>query len=515
MARETVIQHIPKSIFLQIRQDYIALIDHMSIGSCPDKFCTAAILSVFEHWTNYKIDQRNQTTYENAIRAQGDLDPLSDDLWIYKTQEDLKDIDLMGMWGLNKISKCLAWLETGKLLATRQNPKYGWDRTKQYLLNVELVNNSLRSIKSTIFNSKDSKPQNQRMESLKLKDASFNSKEAIPKITTKITNKENKKENNTTTPPIGDAPKGVQKLLKSSTGKLHISDIHGNALCPTKSELVPIANLIWLPSMENENICKNCLRKHKALLDKDNPDVQRRNKQINDLIYVYQKQRAMKPNGRNHYQIPEYRRLFGELVDAGITADDITAWLKVNANSSDWVYPSQIHGKIVGWKALWARITPELKEYVATYFYKWKNLDVITPRNWEWVAGTLQQIFNVHDHNGTQCEVEHLEGFRSWYPRKYPDMPFPLKDTMERHYGDYYHDMKVKQDRELAYMPDEIEYIPGPPQDDITPDVEQVDTSKLDKVEQQLDELALFMADTPRRIYRQRQAEKKAAKGAS
>lgn len=255
MTRESIIQHNPKSAFVAVRQDYLALIDHMSIGSCPDKFCTAAILNVFEYWTNYKYDEAKQKALENEIRSQGNLKPLPQNgLWIYKTQDQLKQDDLMDMWGLNKVSKCLDWLELAKLLETRQNPNYGWDRTKQYLLNVELINTSLKSIKSTIFNSKESNPQNQRMESLELKNASFNSKGAIPKSTSKKTNKE------TLLSPTGDDP----QFLVARTGTIH-SNRKGSPLCGASSKKG------FTSTLEGDVTCKSCLKKMGRVESKRDP----------------------------------------------------------------------------------------------------------------------------------------------------------------------------------------------------------------------------------------------------
>lgn len=174
------IEHSSRQSLVLIREDYVQLAEHL--GS-PDHACTASILNVFEHWTNVKIGASQQGEIENRIAEKEGLPGKGYDLWIYKSQPDLQ-AELMGIWGVNKVGVCLNWLVEQALLLSRSNPLYKWDRTKQYLLNVDKINELLKQVS---FNPSPFNSPNHDYQALKLKDESHKNKAAIPEITTEIT----------------------------------------------------------------------------------------------------------------------------------------------------------------------------------------------------------------------------------------------------------------------------------------------------------------------------------------
>lgn len=173
MTKTSCIAHPAGQMVLIIREDYLAI--------CDKNHCAAAILNVFEYWTNIKIGQRSQAKSENEIARAGGADEVDESLWIYKSVADLQ-VELMGLFGETKISSSLKAIESKGFLDTRNNPKYGWDRTIQYLFKTEVIQ-SVISRNGSLKNKK-SKPRNNGLSNRK-------NKEAIPKNTTKTTNKDN------------------------------------------------------------------------------------------------------------------------------------------------------------------------------------------------------------------------------------------------------------------------------------------------------------------------------------
>lgn len=169
MSKSSCITHPPRQQIVLIREDYVAI--------CDGNHCAAAILNVFEYWTNIKLGQSEQASIENQIAAAGNVAGVDDGLWIYKSVADLKK-ELIGLFGDSTISKALTLIQSKGLIEQRNNPKYGWDRTLQYLFKTEtvqsliLTNGSLKSKKS---------------KASKVTNGSRKNNEAIPKTTTETT----------------------------------------------------------------------------------------------------------------------------------------------------------------------------------------------------------------------------------------------------------------------------------------------------------------------------------------
>ena len=177
--RTSVIPHSKSEQLVIIREDYLAI--------CAGNHCAAAILNVFEYWTNVKIAHQSQAEALNsAAESAGDKPTQDTELWIYKSQKQLKD-ELLSAYGENKIGEALKMLQSLGYLETRTNPNYRWDKTIQYRLHIENVITALQNYADGVFIFKQSTSQNQRLETIK-------SKEAIPETTTETTTEEGERE---------------------------------------------------------------------------------------------------------------------------------------------------------------------------------------------------------------------------------------------------------------------------------------------------------------------------------
>lgn len=170
MSRSSCIAHTPNQQLVIIRQDYLAL--------CNGDHCAAALLNIFEYWTNVKLGGVQQATIANEIAVSEGQEPTQDtELWIYKRIPDFH-AELMGLFGEKKIGTGLQTLKDLGFIYTRTNPKHKWDKTTQYLLNIETLNCAIGSGKNAA--------------SKKSKRAIKGSQNAaaIPETTTETTTKE-------------------------------------------------------------------------------------------------------------------------------------------------------------------------------------------------------------------------------------------------------------------------------------------------------------------------------------
>ena len=196
--RKSVISHPPKERFVELRTGYQAIVGQDD--------CAAMLLSIFEHWTNYKLGQRNQAEHHNQAACDESLEETQDTgLWIYKSNDDLSE-ELLGHYSGRVISRALKTLLEYGFLLRRTNPKYGWDRTLQYLFVTEVVQAALDAWVENVTNhgnvvhtakrrdayrkndvlqaAPPTIPQKGRMEGAERRDESRKKERAIPQDTT-------------------------------------------------------------------------------------------------------------------------------------------------------------------------------------------------------------------------------------------------------------------------------------------------------------------------------------------
>ena len=131
--KTSCLSHPPRNRLVLFREDFLAI--------CEGNHCAAAILAVIEYWTNWKLDSIAKKL-QQAEEAGYGPEAVETEPWIYKTIESFME-DLLNLFGRNKIQASLIYLVQKQYLKRRHNPRVGFDRTHQYLLNLELVQKEL------------------------------------------------------------------------------------------------------------------------------------------------------------------------------------------------------------------------------------------------------------------------------------------------------------------------------------------------------------------------------------
>ena len=129
--------------FVLIREDFLRL--------CEGKPEPAILLAILEYWTKVKIGMNIQLSEENDIRRLEDLPPIDVelDLWIWRTQEDLI-ADSLGLLSKFKLKKAIKYLVDKGYIQIRTHPRYRWDKTYQYRLNLKTLREDLKKVHQTL-----------------------------------------------------------------------------------------------------------------------------------------------------------------------------------------------------------------------------------------------------------------------------------------------------------------------------------------------------------------------------
>jgi len=134
----SLVAGIPRAFFSLLRLDYLII--------CQGDPCAAKLLALFEAWTASRIDAIEQARYHNQAAVKEGEEPTQDlGRWLYNSVANLK-VRLLGEHGDKAITAALKLLEDLGFLLSRFNPKYKWDRTKQYLLQVKPIQEAIYSI---------------------------------------------------------------------------------------------------------------------------------------------------------------------------------------------------------------------------------------------------------------------------------------------------------------------------------------------------------------------------------
>lgn len=133
--------------------------------------------------------------------------------WIYKKAQDLVD-ECMGICSRQTMSRVLNDLVKSGWLEKRKNPKYKWDRTWQYRVNLLKIQHDLQKIGYALegYQLLNDESSNAHFEHLRSQD-----EQAIPEITTEITNN-----NNTTTTTLDT---NVSRKIENQTKQQKQNDV--------------------------------------------------------------------------------------------------------------------------------------------------------------------------------------------------------------------------------------------------------------------------------------------------
>ena len=103
-------------------------------------FRPALILNQFIYWIErmYDTDKYILEEKERALKEDMEINIIESKGWIYKTAEELNDELMIGM-SIPTIRKYIKQLVEAGYLHQRKNPKYNWDKTLQYRVNLYKV----------------------------------------------------------------------------------------------------------------------------------------------------------------------------------------------------------------------------------------------------------------------------------------------------------------------------------------------------------------------------------------
>ena len=174
-------------------------------------FVKAVLLNQFIYWSE-RIRDFDKFIEEERKRMEKDGQEASFEKqsgWIYKTAEELSDEAMLGL-SPQTIRRYLKELMDNGWIDERQNPKYKWDRTKQYRVNIIKIQKALQEIGyslegyplnfeetvqgcrsdnfgDTNLQNGESKIPKRKIKDTKMENQSKQSGGAIPETTTEIT----------------------------------------------------------------------------------------------------------------------------------------------------------------------------------------------------------------------------------------------------------------------------------------------------------------------------------------
>ena len=135
--KTTCIRHPERNPLLLIRQ--------WQVEFCDENYCAAALLSVFEFFHNYKIEQSDRARHENDIAERhGDPRNQNESQQQFYNYKELAD-RLLGLYAERTISEAIRFLAEKGVITIGRNPnqRYKFDKTNFYLFHPEVCNHWL------------------------------------------------------------------------------------------------------------------------------------------------------------------------------------------------------------------------------------------------------------------------------------------------------------------------------------------------------------------------------------
>lgn len=114
-----------KTKVAQLREDLLTI--------CENNHCRAMVLGQLIYWNDI-----------NAGKMKNAAGDSKEHLWIRRTQEELAE-DILRAYSADLIAQALKWLIGQGMLESRRHPTQKWNRTLQYRVQVELVNDLIDS----------------------------------------------------------------------------------------------------------------------------------------------------------------------------------------------------------------------------------------------------------------------------------------------------------------------------------------------------------------------------------
>lgn len=159
-----------------IKEEYIAI---------TGDFQKAVILNQFIYWSERVSDFDEFIRQENNRATQHGFEEQElTNGWIYKTAEELSEETMLGLSSASMRSHIKALIDLG-FISERNNPKYKWDRTKQYRVDLVAITKALMNEGFVLEGYKINLPF------LEIKNGNGENSTAIPKTTSNTTTKTN------------------------------------------------------------------------------------------------------------------------------------------------------------------------------------------------------------------------------------------------------------------------------------------------------------------------------------
>ncbi len=199
-----------------IKEEYVALTGNVA---------SAVILAQFEYWARRT---RDFDRFIQEERQRAETEGLKVGIeethgWVYKTADELADETMLGLHRTT-IRKHLAHLVEHGWIEERENPRYKWDRTKQYRFNIAKVASDLEAIGyhldgwSTHCATNDTPwRENQHLNVAQADIQTSQNARAIPEIITEITT-----ENSIKTPTCPNQHSPFKECKKESAPKREV-----------------------------------------------------------------------------------------------------------------------------------------------------------------------------------------------------------------------------------------------------------------------------------------------------
>ena len=177
------IEKIKKAV---IREDLLSI---------TENYKEAIILNQFIYWSERVNDADKFIEAENKIaRENGEQEREPIYGWIYKTAEELSDEIMLGL-SASQTRKYIAKLVDYGYIQKRNNPKYKWDRTLQYKVNLVNIARALKANGYPLSDYKIDIPENNEssiahqcaINAPQNENQIVSGNEAIPEITTETT----------------------------------------------------------------------------------------------------------------------------------------------------------------------------------------------------------------------------------------------------------------------------------------------------------------------------------------
>ena len=230
--------------------------------SITNDYRKAIILNQFIYWSERVSDADKFIQKENEIaNSNGEEERELFYGWIYKTAEELADEVMLGL-SASQIRRYISDLVDMGYISKRNNPKYKWDRTLQYRVNLVNIAKDLKKNGYPLSDYRIEIPENEKSNAHEcainnepMKNQTQVSDRAIPENTTDITNRDYHSENTVISPTELNTDKSAIPLKGLHTSLSDERKAHGQSKdkwVVTKNHIVSVMDKLGYGELADE-----------------------------------------------------------------------------------------------------------------------------------------------------------------------------------------------------------------------------------------------------------------------